>query len=132
MLRQFPILIVFALCGCAGVPLTGDETESAEADPPPTDPTAAFEKVGEPHRDDRGMTEDRDNLSRDIERLQNARRAYEAALDHRAAEVRRRQAECRASAEGREVPIEDGSENPATYCEEPAGGDSGKGASGKE
>ncbi len=84
----------------------------------PVDPLDAFEKVGEPQREYTGTgVNDPDNLSSDIERLQDARREYNQAQDREDAEHLRSQAECWDSEDSRKVPIEDGSAEPAVYCE---------------
>lgn len=115
MPRFLPLAFALALSGCASW-LPGVQDQEAPPEPPPADPVEAFEKVGDPPRDDAHAADDPDNLSSDIQRLQDARRAYEAAESFRAAETRRRQEKCRESGEGREVPIEDGSGS--TYCED--------------
>lgn len=85
----------------------------------PVDPVEAFKTVGEPDRDYVGPgTTDPDNLSQDIERLQDARREYNHAQDRQNAEHRRSQKECLEGEGGRKVPIEDGAEDPAVYCED--------------
>ena len=99
-------------------------TAPEPAQPGPLDePFVAFETIGEPVRPG-ASDRDRRNLSTDIERLQNARSKYENEQERLSAEARRRQAECRARADSREVPIEDGSGDPAaTYCQPAEDGD---------
>lgn len=85
---------------------------------PLDEPVDAFEAVGEPAARPGGApARDSDNLSTDIERLQNARETYRQAQQRRRVETQRRQAECRAEPDSREVAIDDGSDDPnATYC----------------
>jgi len=104
--------LILVVAGCTNTP---------EPDPEPAgpiDPLEAFEEVGEPQRTYTGAgVNDPDNLSSDIERLQDARREYRQAQDREASEHQRSQAECRESPDTRKVPINDGSDEPAVYCE---------------
>lgn len=113
MSRLICFALVAGLSGCA-VWSPDDTAEEAERDGR-VRPIDAMRETEEPRRDMPGP-EDPDGLSRDIERLQDARRKYENERDFEAAERRRRQAECREMEGSREVPIEDGSGDPATFC----------------
>lgn len=117
MIRYLLLGAMIVVSACANQPSDTQDADDAAAENS-LEPIRFFEKVGEPRRETRGMTKDPDNLSTDVERLQDARRAYEAERDFQAAQTRHRQKECRESGEGKEVPIEDGSENPATYCQQ--------------
>ncbi len=97
------------LTACAGAP-------EPEPRPPLDAPIDAFEAVGEPRMPRGDRT--REGLSSDVERLQNARRAYEQEQERKAAEVRRRQRDCRAQPDSTQVEIEDGAGG--AYCQ-PAG-----------
>lgn len=114
MFRLACIVLVAGLAGCA-VWSPDDTAEEPEERQGPITPIEAFEQTEEPRRDMPGP-EDPDGLSRDIERLQDARRKYENERAREAAERRRRQAECREKGETREVPIEDGGEETVEYC----------------
>lgn len=87
----------------------------------PASPIRAFEKVGHPVRPAAGWTGQPRNLSTIIQRLQDARRAYRAERQFEAARTRHRQAACRASEQGREVPIMVGGMKVATYCQKSPG-----------
>lgn len=104
------VVLAAALAGCANDP-----------EPRPSvlnEPVDAFEAVGAPQRPGGSAQRDRDNLSTDIERLQNARSTYEHEQQRLTAEMKRRQAECRKQADSRQVEIQDGSGDPnATYCQ---------------
>lgn len=102
--------LVLLSAGCA--------SEPPQTQPGPLDePVDAFESVGQPQRPVNDRQGDRDELSTDIERLQDARKAYRLEQERLEAQTRRRQAECRADPDSREVPIKDGSGDPdATYC----------------
>lgn len=117
MYRYLLLSFALALSACATQP----SKEQANADTAPGErvkPIESFEKVGEPRRRSSGMARGPVNLSTDVERLQDAKRAYKAERAFEAAQTRHRQQECRQSKKGEEVPIEDGSEDPATYCQE--------------
>lgn len=84
----------------------------------PIDPLDAFEQVGEPEREYTGVGRgDPDNLSSDIERLQDARREYQSEKARESAEVKRNQAQCNASKDSRKVPIDDGNPEPGVFCQ---------------
>lgn len=117
MFRLACIALVTGLAGCAVWSPDDTAEETGEREGPIT-PIEAFEQTEEPRRDMPGH-EDPDGLSRDIERLQEARRKYENERDREAAERRRRQAECRERGDTREVIIDDGSGEPALYCAPP-------------
>lgn len=109
-----PLLAASALLltACAGAP-------EPEPRPPLDEPIDAFEAVGEPRMPPGNRP--REGLSSDVERLQNARRLYEQEQERRAAEVQRRQRDCRAQPGSTQVEIEDGAGGKnATYCQ-PAG-----------
>ncbi|MES1941027.1 hypothetical protein T5B8_12338 [Salinisphaera sp. T5B8] len=112
-----PALALVAAVACIG--LSGCASDPEPPPPNPLDePVDAFEAVGEPQRPGGASNREDDTLSTDIERLQNARKTYELERERRRVEASRRQAECRARADSREVPIQDGSGDPnATYCE---------------
>lgn len=117
MFRLACIALAAGLAGCAL--WSPDDTAEESERRGPIQPIDAFEEVKEPRRDDMPGREDPDGLSRDIERLQDARRKYENERAREAAERRRRQAECVQRGETREVPIQDGGEGPAEYCAPP-------------
>lgn len=106
-----------AIVFCAGLLAACAHTPEPAPVGPLDEPVDAFEAVGEPRRVGAG-SRDRDTLSTDIERLQQARKTYELEQERLSAEMRRRQAECRRREGSSEVPIEDGSGDPeATYCQ---------------
>lgn len=105
--------IYFTVSACTTAPEPAPESAG------PVDPLESFERVGEPQRTYTGTgVNDPDNLSSDIERLQDARREYNQSQDREASEHQRSQAECRESEDTQKVPIHDGSEEPAVYCQE--------------
>lgn len=106
-----------ALALLLGACAMGPDSEKDEPRQTPIKPVDAFEEVDQPLRGADGFSDQPDALSQDIERLQDAKRKYQAERDFEAAERRRRQALCRESGEGRETPIEDGSAEPAVYCQ---------------
>lgn len=117
MFRSVCIVVIGAsLAGCA---LWGqEEPEDKPAHKGPIQPIEVFEQTKEPRREYPGR-EDPDGLSRDIERLQDARREYENERAREAAEARRRQEECREMEGSQQVPIEDGSGSEEGYCQPP-------------
>lgn len=109
--------VVLAAATVAGCTIwSPDEAEQPERSGP-IQPVEAFEEVEEPRREMLPGREDPDGLSRDIERLQDARRKYEQERDRQAAEAQRRQEQCRQQEGSREVPIEDGSGDPVEFCQ---------------
>ncbi|MES1924271.1 hypothetical protein [Salinisphaera sp. T31B1] len=85
---------------------------------PLDEPIDAFEAVGAPDRSGGAPQSDRDLLSTDIQRLQNARETYENEQRRLSAERQREQAECRQRPDSRQVQIQDGTGDPAaTYCQ---------------
>jgi len=98
--------------------IAGCASEPPPSQPGPLDePVDAFEAVGQPQRPANDSVQGRDELSSDIERLQDARKTYRQEQERLSAETQRRQVECRAAPDSREVPIQDGSGDPdATYC----------------
>lgn len=123
MCRTLPtvfLAITFSLLtsGCLyQVPAThvGDNAAAHES----ASPFRAYEKVGVPVRAAGG---EQPGLSRQIQRLQDARRAYQAEVSFEAAQTRHQQEACRQSAAGMEVPIQSGLKEPATYCQKIIGG----------
>lgn len=113
MIRLALIVLVAGLAGCTVWP--GDESAEEESERKgPIQPIDALEQTREPWRDMPGH-EDPGGLSRDIERLQEARRKYDKERDREAAERRKKRAECLEEGDTREVTIEDGG-GPAVYC----------------
>jgi hypothetical protein len=92
--------------------------------PPINNPVDAFEAVGQP-QDIFGLPPQgryNETLSSDVRRLQNAHQAYQQAQARHAAEVQRRQANCRAAPHSRQVKIQDSSgDKRATYCQRAPG-----------
>lgn len=85
----------------------------------PVDPLDSFEEVGEPNRTYTGDgRNDPDQLSSDIERLQDARREYNQERSRTTTENQRSQQDCLQSPDARKVPIEDGSAEPGVYCQQ--------------
>lgn len=113
-MRGMPSVLIMVLA--ASLPACSLAPPSAPA-PMAQEPVEAFEAVGEPRRPVLPPTADRQSLSSDIERLQDARRRYEADQADRATALRRSQAECRESETHREVAIEDGSGAAAVFCD---------------
>lgn len=116
MIRLAFVVLIAGLAGCTVWPAD----ESAEEEPErqgPIQPIDALEQTEEPRRDMSGY-EDPDGLSRDIERLQDARRKYDKERDREAAERRKQRAECLEAGDAREVTVEDGG-GPAVYCAPP-------------
>jgi len=103
--------LLLGLAACAGTPADRDSAKATDADP-----LKSFEQVGAPARNDAATGADQ-TLSEDIQRLQDASRHYEKQKVLEAAERRRRQEDCRQRPDSKEVPIEDGSADPATYCQ---------------
>lgn len=127
MFRLACIVLVAGLAGCAV--WSGDDASKEPEREGPIKPIDAFEEVGKPQRDATPPGYSEEGLSQDIERLQNARRKYESERAREAAEQRRHQAECLEKGETRQVPIQDGSEEPVQYCAPPPpenGEDDGK------
>lgn len=113
MRRMSPVLIMVLAASLSACSLAPPPAPA----PPAQEPVEAFEAVGEPRRPVLPPTADRQSLSSDIERLQDARRRYEADQADRATALRRSQAECRGSERHREVPIKDGSGAPGVFCD---------------
>lgn len=117
MFRLTCLVLAAGLTGCTvWSPEPAEEPEERRG---PITPVDAFEEAEEPRRDTPAY-EDPDGLSRDIERLQDARRKYENERAREAVERRRRRAECLEREDSRRVPIEDGSDEPISYCAPPA------------
>jgi len=105
-------LTFLLLAGCSSAPPRSSQPG------PMNEPIDAFEAVGAPDRDFGAPQSDRDQLSTDIHRLQNARETYANEQRRLSAEMRREQAECRKRPDSRQVAIQDGTGDPnATYCE---------------
>lgn len=128
-----PMIIRIALGAALALPVACSNAPPPEPQPVPESPVEAFEQVGEPQRDYTGAgRNDPDNLSSDIERLQDARRKYDKAQDQRAAQRARAGNKCPPGQTPREVAIEDGAEASGRYCQpqdKPAneqGGDDGQ------
>lgn len=109
------VLVAGGLTACISSPPPDEEQVEDQG---PVKPADAFNKVDEPHRDMTGIGRESDNLSTDIERLQDARRQYEHDKAQEQAERLRRQAECREKPDSDKVPIQDGSDQPSVYCQE--------------
>ncbi|GAB3673402.1 hypothetical protein GCM10028792_08930 [Salinisphaera aquimarina] len=104
-------LVGAVFAGCANEPKQADVS-------PLNEPIDAFEAVGAPQRAGGAPQSERETLSSDIERLQNARDTYEHEQQRLSAEMKREQAECRQRSDSRQVAIEDGSGDPnAVYCQ---------------
>lgn len=116
-MKRHNTVAITALALLLGACTLGPEQDEDEPRQAPIQPVDAFEEVDQPLRGADGFSDQPDALSQDIERLQDAKRKYQAERDFEAAERRRRQALCRESGEGRETPIEDGSAEPAVYCQ---------------
>lgn len=84
---------------------------------PVNTPMEAFEVVGEPRNPGGTNNRDADNLSQDVQRLQQARKRYQLDMERRRYESERRQADCRAQAGSSEVAIQDGGGRGASYCQ---------------
>lgn len=117
---RFALVVLTAVAAGCTVWSPEDPVEETERDGP-IEPRQAFEEAEEPRRESFPGREDPDGLSRDIERLQDARRKYDQERDREAAELRRRQEECRARDGSHQVPIDDGSEQPYKFCQPPPG-----------
>lgn len=105
------VLLIGVLAGCSTAPPPSQPG-------PMNEPIDAFEAVGAPDRDFGAPQSDRDLLSSDIQRLQNARETYENEQRRLSAQMQREQAACRQRADSRQVAIQDGTGDPdATYCE---------------
>lgn len=117
MNRLFLLGLALTISACVHQSSPSDGGDDA-ALPQPATPIRAFKKVGQPIPSAAGGVRDTDDLSSDILRLQDARRAYRAERSFEAAETRHRQQECRESGQGEEVPIEDGGVDPLTYCQQ--------------
>lgn len=111
-----PVLVFVALAllgGCAYWPFARD---TAPPDASPTKPIEAFEAVGDVHRPIEPPATQPESLSNDIQRLQDAKRAYQAAQDHHAAQTRLHQERCR-KAGGEQVPIQEAGLQTDNYCQ---------------
>lgn len=126
-MKRNKVVAITGLVMLLGACTLGPEPDEKEPRRAPIQPVDAFEEVDQPLRGGDGFSDQPDALSQDIERLQDAKRKYQAEREFEAAERRRRQALCRESGEGRETPIEDGNPEPGVYCqpdsESPRAGD---------
>lgn len=117
MFRLVFVALIAGLAGCTLWPADDSAREESERKGP-IQPIDALEQTQEPRRDMPGH-DDPDGLSRDIERLQEARRKYEKERDREASERRKRRTECIEGGDTREITVEDGG-GPAVYCAPPA------------
>lgn len=116
MVRYLLLGLACAVSGCVYQPAEMDSDGNTAARTPAS-PIRAYEKVGHPIRPAAGSVGQPSNLSTTIQRLQDAKRAYQAELNFEAAQRRHRQEACRKSEQGEEVPIEAGGLEAATYCQ---------------